>query len=154
MKTKLLFAVVCLASLTAQALPPTNFAGAWQFKPEQSKNVGMMGQMKIALTVEQSDAALDISARSTYEGKEHESKTHLDLTGGPATNESPMGGANETVSKWDGAKLVTVWTGPSAVAGATITRTETRSLSGDGKVMTVESVRGSNPPIVMVFTRK
>jgi hypothetical protein len=91
---------------------------------------------------------------STCQGKEQESKTHLDLTGSPATNESPMGGPNETVSKWDGNRLVTTWTGPSAVAGNNVVRTETRSLSAEGKVMTVESVRGSNPPLVMVFEKK
>ncbi len=80
--------------------------------------------------------------------------THLDLTGSPATNESPMGGPNQTVSKWDGNRLVTTWTGQSAVSGKNVVRTETRSLSPDGKVMTVESVRGSNPPLVMVFEKK
>jgi hypothetical protein len=33
-------------------------------------------------------------------------------------------------------------------------RKETRSLSPDGKTMTVESVRSSNPAIVMVFDKK
>jgi hypothetical protein len=65
-----------------------------------------------------------------------------------------MGGPNQTVSKWDGNKLVTTWTGQSAVSGKSVVRTETRSLSPDGKVMTVESVRGSNPPLVMVFEKK
>ena len=54
----------------------------------------------------------------------------------------------------DGSKLVTTWTSDSAVAGKKVVRTETRSISPDGKVMTVESVRGSNPPIVMVFEKQ
>src|SRR6516164_1455629 len=114
----------------------------------------MMAQMKMSLAIEQSDTVLDITANSTYQGKEQESKTHLDLTGSPVTNESPMGGPNETVSKWDSGKLVTTWTGESAVAGKKTVRTETRSVSEDGKVLTVESVRGSNPPLVMVFDKK
>jgi len=114
----------------------------------------MMAQMKMSLSIQQSDTALDITANSTYQGKDQESKTHLDLTGKSVTNESPMGGPNETVSKWDGAKLVTTWTGQSAVAGKIVVRTETRSLSTDGKLLTVESVRGSNPPVVMIFDKK
>jgi hypothetical protein len=110
--------------------------------------------MKLSLAIQQSDSALDITAHSTFQEKDQESKTHLDLTGSPATNDSPMGGPNETVSKWDGGKLVTTWTGESAVAGKKTVRTETRSLSADAKVLTVESVRGSNPPVVMVFDKK
>jgi hypothetical protein len=122
--------------------------------PEKSKNIGMMAQMKMSVTVQQSESALDIAVHSNYQGKDQDSKTHLDLTGNPATNESPMGGPNQTVSKWDGNKLVTTWTGQSAVSGKNVVRTETRSLSPDGKVMTVESVRGSNPSLVMVFEKK
>jgi hypothetical protein len=136
------------------AATPTNFSGTWEFNTDKSENIGMMAQMKMSLTIQQSDAALDIAAHSTYEGKDQESKTHLDLSGSSATNASPMGGPNETVSKWDGNKLVTTWTGESAVAGKKVVRTETRSLSPDGKVMTVESVRALNPPIVMVFEKK
>jgi hypothetical protein len=66
-----------------------------------------------------------------------------------------MGGPSETVTKWDGVKLVTTWTSESAVAGGPkVVRNETRSLSADGKTMTVESVRGSNPAILMVFEKK
>jgi hypothetical protein len=136
------------------AATPINFSGTWEFNTDKSENIGMMAQMKMSLTIQQSDAALDIAAHSTYQGKDQESKTHLDLSGSSATNESPMGGPNETVSKWDGNKLVTTWTGESAVAGKKVVRTETRSLSPDGKVMTVESVRAPNPPIVMVFEKK
>jgi hypothetical protein len=32
--------------------------------------------------------------------------------------------------------------------------TETRSLSPDGKTMTVESVRGESPAIVMIFEKQ
>ena len=154
MKTQFLIAAIGLASLVAASAPQTDFSGTWEFNTGKSQNIGMMAQMKMPLAIEQSDTVLDISANSTYQGKEQESKTHLDLTGKSVTNESPMGGPNETVSKWDGAKLVTTWTGQSAIAGKTVVRTETRSLSTDGKVLTVESVRGSNPPVVMIFDKK
>jgi hypothetical protein len=154
MKTQFLISAIYLAALTAFAAGPSDFSGAWEFNTDKSKNIGMMAQMKMSASIQQSDAALDITVHSTYQGKDQESKTHLDLSGSPATNASPMAGPAETVSKWDGSKLVTTWTSDSAIAGAKVVRTETRSLSPDGKVMTVESVRGSNPPIVMVFEKK
>ncbi len=153
MKTQSLVTAICLANLVAFAAGNADFSGTWQFNTEKSKNIGMMAQMKMSLSIQQSDAALDITAHSTYQGKDQESKSHLDLSGNPATNETPMGGPAETISKWDGGKLVTTWTSDGAVAGTKVVRTETRSLSPDGKVLTVESVRGSNPPIVMVFEK-
>ena len=154
MKVKLLIAVLCLTTMSAFAAKHSDFSGPWQFNTEKSKNIGMMAQMKMVETVEQSDSSLDVTTHTTFQGREEDSKTHLDLTGKPATNESPMGGPSETVSKWDGGKLVTTWTSESAVAGGPkVVRIETRSVSADGKIMTVESVRGSNPPIVMVFEK-
>ena len=154
MKMQFLVSTICLAAIAVFAGEKADFSGTWDLSPEKSKNIGMMTQMKMTATVQQSESALDIAVHSNYQGRDQDSKTHLDLTGNPATNESPMGGPNETVSKWDGNKLVTTWTGPSAVAGKNVVRTETRSLSADGKVMTVESMRGSNPPLVMVFDKK
>lgn len=155
MKLTHLIAMLCLTAGAALAAPPANFSGSWQFAPEKSKNVGMMTQMKMIQTIEQSDTALDVTSHTTFQGKDDDSKAHFDLTGKPATNESPMGGPAETVSKWEGGKLVTIWTSESAVAGGPkVVRTETRSLSPDGKTMTVESVRGTNPALVMVFEKK
>jgi hypothetical protein len=154
MKIKLI-PVLCLMTISAFAAKHSDFSGPWQFNPEKSKNIGMMVQMKMIQTIQQSDSALDVTTHTTFHGRDEDSKTHLDLTGKPATNESPMGGPSETVSKWDGGKLVTSWTSESAVAGGPkVVRTETRSLSADGKTMSVESVRGSNPAIVMVFEKK
>ena len=155
MKGKLLISVLCLTTMSAFAAKHSDFSGPWQFAPEKSKNIGMMAQMKMIETVEQSDASLDVTTHTTFQGRDEDSKTHLDLTGKPATNESPMGGPSETVSKWDGGKLVTTWTSESAVAGGPkVVRIETRSLSADGKTMSVESVRGTNPAVVMVFEKK
>jgi hypothetical protein len=155
MKVKLLISVLCLMTMSAFAAKSSDFTGPWLFNPEKSKNIGMMAQMKMVQTIEQSDSSLDVTTHTTFQGRDEDSKTHLDLTGKPATNESPMGGPSETVSKWDGGKLITTWTSESAVAGGPkIVRVETRSLSADGRTMTVESVRGSNPAIVMVFEKK
>jgi hypothetical protein len=155
MKTKMFIPALCLMAVVTFAQKQSNFSGSWQFNPEKSKNVGMMSQMKMTQIIEQSDSSLDITTHTTYQGRDEDSKTHYDLTGKPATNESPMGGPSETISKWDGSKLVTTWTSESAIAGGPkVVRKETRSLSPGGKTMTVESARGSNPATVMVFDKK
>jgi hypothetical protein len=149
------FALVCLVTVAAFAAKRSDFGGSWEFNPGKSKNVGMMMQVKMTDSIQQTDSALDETAHSVFQGSDQEMKTHYDLNGKPANNDSPMEGPSETVSKWDGDRLVTTWTSQSAVAGGPkVVRTETRSLSPDGSSMTIESVRGSNPPVVMVFDKK
>lgn len=154
MKTRLL-AFVCLATLTAFAAKRPDFAGSWELNAEKSKNIGMMMQIKMTQTIQQTDSSLDVMTHTTFQGNDQDLKTHYDLTGKPAANESPMAGPSETTSKWDGDKILTTWTSQSAVAGGDkVVRMETRSVSADGAIMTVESVRGSNPAVVMVFDKK
>jgi len=155
MRLKQMIVFLYVTAVLAIAAERPNFSGSWQFNPENSKNVGMMSQMKMVQAIEQSETALVVTTHASLQGKDDDSRTLYDLTGKPATNESPMGGPAETVTKWQGGKLVTTWTSESAVAGGPkVVRTETRSLSPDGKTMTVESVRGSNPAPVMVFEKK
>jgi hypothetical protein len=155
MTRKLLTFGTCLIAVAAFAAKHTDFSGTWQLNAEKSKNIGMMSQMMMTQTIEQTGTALDVTTHTKFQGGDDDSKTHFDLTGKPVTNEAPMQGTSQTVSKWNGAKLVTTWTSESAVAGgAKVVRTETLSLSPDGKTMTLESVRGSNAPVVMVFDRK
>ena len=155
MKSKCLIWVLCLAATAALAQKAANFSGTWEFVPDKSKNAGMMAQMKMTETIVQTQSSVDITSRAHYMGKDEECRTHFDLSGKPATNESPMGGPSETVSKWESGKLVITWTGESAVAGGPkVVRKETRSLSADGKTMTVESARGSSPAIILVYEKK
>jgi hypothetical protein len=154
MKNVIIVLWICLLGATAFAAKRPQFSGTWMFNPDKSQNIGMMSQMKMTQTVEQSDKALDVTSDSTFQGNDQQMKTHYDLTGKPATNDSPMEGPSETVSKWDGEKVVTTWTSQGAVEGTKTVRTETRWLSPDGKTMTVESVRGSNPAVVIVFDKK
>src|SRR5215472_3665343 len=135
-----LLAFLCLSAASAFAAKHPDFSGTWEFNTAKSKNIGMMAQAKMTETIQQTESALDEDTRSNFGGNDQELKTHYDLTGKTASNESPMAGPSETASKWDGDKLVTTWTSQSAVAG--------------GKTMTIESVRGSNPAVVMVFNKK
>ena len=154
MKPRFFVAVILLVAIAALAANKPDFSGSWEFNVEKSRNIGMMSQMKMVQTIQQSNTSLDVSSHSIFQGSEQEMKTHYDLTGKPAINESPMAGPSETVTNWDGNKLVTTWTSQGAVADSKVVRTETRSLSVDGKIMTVESVRGSNPPVVLIFEKK
>lgn len=155
MNCRLLIPAMCLIAMTALAAKHPDLSGAWQLNPEKSKNIGMMSQMTMTQTIQQTDTALDVTTHTNFQGRDDDNKTHFDLTGKPVTNEAPMQGQSETVSKWKGEKLVTTWTSESAVAGgAKVVRTETLSLSPDGKTMTLQSARGSNSPVLMVFDRK
>jgi hypothetical protein len=147
--------LMCLVAVAAFAAKRPDFAGSWEFNAAKGKNIGMMAQVKMTQTIQQTDTALEVLSHSTFQGSDQDLKTHYDLTGKPVANESPMAGPSETISKWDDDRLVTSWTSQSAVAGGEkVVRIETRSVSADGNTMTIESVRGSNPLVVMVFDKK
>jgi len=154
MKTTISVLMICLGSFAASAANRPDFSGSWSFNPEKSKNIGMMMAMEMTQTIVQSSVSLDITSNATFQGSTQQTKTHYDLTGKTVANDSPMAGPSETVSKWDAGKLVTTWTSKGAVAGTTTVRNETLSLSPDGTTMTVESVRASKSPVVMVFDKK
>src|SRR5260370_2683763 len=110
-----------------------------------------MAQMTMTLSMQQTGASSAISSHATMQGQDYDSKIHYDLTGKPATNEAPMSGASQTVSKWDGSKLVTTWTSPGAVAGSKLVRTETRSLSTDGQTLTPHTAPPPTPHLLLLF---
>jgi len=139
-------------ALTAQSAP--NFSGTWIFNPAQSRNLGMMAELQDTVTIEQTSSQITITDHSTMRGQSSTREVRFDLAGKPTANAGPMGDQNETVAKWQDGKLVVTWTADGAVAGTKVVRTETRALSPDGRTMTVESVRGSTAPLVMVFEKK
>jgi hypothetical protein len=156
MKTRRVFVIGVLMAATAglhgQSAP--NFAGKWVLNAAKSKNLGMMAALEDTLTISQTPTELVIKDDSSFQGQHNSRELHYNLTGKTSTNEGPMGDRNETVAKWMGGTLVATWTRDGAVAGTKSVMTEARSLSGDGKTMTVESARGANPPLVMVFDRR
>lgn len=142
---------LALAGVVHAANP--SFAGTWTFSPENSQNIGMMAAIQQTAKITQTAKEVVVSESSTFQGKTTERKYTLDLAGKQMANEGPMGAKAETVSKWDGANLVTTWTSEGAVAGSRMVRTETRALSPDGKRMIVTTVRGENKPVVMVYEK-
>jgi hypothetical protein len=156
MKTWRVFVIgvtmVATAGLHGQSTP--NFAGKWVLNTARSKNLGMMAALEDTLSILQTPTELVIKDDSSFQGQQNSRELHYNLTGKANTNEGPMGDRNETVATWMDGKLVTTWTRDGAVAGTKSVMTETRSLSSDGKTMTVESARGANPPLVMVFDKR
>lgn len=141
-----------VGAVSAWAQP--DFSGKWELNTAKSQNIGMMAEMKLVSSVKQTNTELVISNASVFNGKEQSSETRFDLNGKTVPNKNPMEATADTVTKWDGDKLVTTWTSPGSVAGTMSVRTETRFLSPDGKSMTVESSRGKRPSMVMVYDRK
>jgi hypothetical protein len=150
----LLVTTLALMHALILAQTATHFAGTWVLNTSKSKNLGMMYTLESTLTISQTPTELVNKDVSSFQGQQSTRTLRYDLTGKPTTNEGPMGDRNETVAKWVDGTLVSTWTAEGAVAGTKVVRTETRSLSADGKTMTVESVRGSNAPLVMVFDKK
>jgi hypothetical protein len=151
LKTLLLLIAV---SASAWAAGTPTLAGTWVFKADKSKGVGMMSAVGITAVITQNGSVIKIHEISDSRGQQQTHDNTYDAAGSPKTNESPMGDSSSTVSRWEDGKLVTTWTSPGAVAGTTSVRTETRSLSADGKTMTVEWSRDGKTGMVMVFERQ
>jgi hypothetical protein len=144
--------LVFVAAVAAQSLP--DFTGRWVLNTARGKNLGMMTALKDTVTISQTAKELVIHDTSSFQGRDNAREIRYDLTGKAVSNEGPMGDHNETVAKWVDGKIVTTWTRDGAVAGTKSVMTETRSLSADGKTMTLESVRGQSPAVVMIFEKQ
>lgn len=150
----------CLLSLAlAGALPalavdaPVNFAGTWKLDTARGENLGMMSALQQTVVITQSPDALLLQEATDFQGQKSAREVRYDLSGAPVRNPGSMGGDAETVAQWTGDTLVVTWTTEGAVAGTKNVRTETRSLSADGKSMIVASVRGAGKPVIMVFEK-
>ena len=154
MKRKLMgIVLLLLAGVAYAAAPLMDFSGNWVFDPAHSKNVGMMAQGKIETTVSQTKFKIVVDDTSDFNGQRDTQHTVYDLTGKPVKNVSMMAGEATTSSHWEGARLVTNWESPGAIAGTQIKRVETRYLSPDEKTMYVESARAGHESMIMVFTK-
>jgi hypothetical protein len=153
----LLTALLLIAAVFFVAKPAfaaTDFSGTWSLNVSKSRNIGMMSTMQITLKISQTANEIIVSELAKFNGQDRTRELHYDLSGKSKANTGPMGDPSGTVSKWAGSALETTWTQDGAVAGTKVVRTETRSLSDDGKTMSDEFVRGSNPPMILVFDRQ
>ena len=154
-RTQIISVFVCLVLpvLTAAQAAP-DFSGTWVLNTSKGENLGMVAAVQETLTVTQTAEQLSVQHVVVFQGKESTRAVNYDLNGEPMTNYAAMGDKSETVSEWDGDTLLTTWTSEGAIAGTTVVRRETRSLSGDGDTMTVATARGDNPAMVLVYERK
>ncbi len=142
-----LLASAVLSPLAAQSKP--DFSGSWKMNMEKSDPMGRMGGgggggggMAMApITITQSADKLVITSTR---GDQVTTATY-NLDGSESVNAGMRGETKSKVS-WDGASLVIAsessFNGPNGAM--TVTSKEVRSLSADGKVMTV--VRTSQTP--------
>jgi hypothetical protein len=150
-------ALLCAAAVVFVAKPAfaaTDFSGTWSLNVSKSKNIGMMSAMQITLKISQTANEMIVTELAKFNGQDRTRELHYDLSGKSKANTGPMGDPSDTISKWTGNALETTWTQDGAVAGTKVVRTETRSLSDDGKTMSDEFVRGSNAPMVLVFDKQ
>ena len=151
---KIIFSPLLFLLITTLAFAATDFSGTWSMNVSKGKNLGMMENVQITLKIKQTASEITVSELSKFNGQEQTRELHYDLSGRPVSNNGPMGDSSETVSKWVGSSVETTWTQEGAIAGTKVERTETRSVSPDGKTMTDEFVRGSNPPVILVFDKQ
>jgi hypothetical protein len=154
MKEFMLTLSVLLLAATAQGASPPDFSGTWSLNAAKSQNLGMMSTMEYSTVITQTPKAVIVRDRTGMMGEIQTQETQYVLSGAATPNVSFTGDQAQTVTHWDGPRLVTTWTSPGAVAGTTNVRTETRSVSADGKTMTLETTNGGKPAIVFVFDRK
>jgi hypothetical protein len=146
--------VLALASTVVLAASPTDFSGDWRLNTAKGENLGMMSAMQQTLKIKQTAKEVVIEEAADFQGQKSGRTIRYDLGGGVVRNEGAMGGQSDTQVKWDGDQLIATWTSPGSVAGTQVVRVETRSLSKDRKTMTVQTVRGTNKPVVMVYDRQ
>ncbi|HEX3704682.1 MAG TPA: hypothetical protein VHU82_15235 [Vicinamibacterales bacterium] len=137
MKRVLLLAFVAAVVLpfAARAQAKADFSGTWTLDAAKSDAPGGRGGRgpQGPVTIAQTAADIKIGG-ATYK-----------LDGSESVNEmAGRGGTTEAKSKahWDGAKLVIET--ERQMGGNAVTITETRSLSADGKEMTVETSFNGN----------
>ena len=148
------FALLIASAATISAQKTPDFSGTWTLSTAKSKNIGMMSALKDTITILQTPREVVVRHATSFQGQDGSREVRYLLDGKTGANEGPMGDRNETVTKWVGNTLVTTWTKDGAVAGTKSVMTETCSLSADGRTITFESVRGANPPVVMVFDKQ
>ena len=149
-----LAATAALLALAAAAQAATDFSGTWVLNNDKGKNLGMVAAVKETIVIRQTADKYVAEHSSTFMMKTETRTVTYDLTGKPVPNEGAMGDKAETVAKWDGGKLVVTWSAEGAVPGTKSVKTETRSLSADGKTMTVVNSRPNKEPMEMVYEKK
>jgi hypothetical protein len=150
---KLLTIMFLAITQIALADAPTDFSGTWELNTDKGENLGMMKAVKETIVATQSDEQIVFKMTDVFAGITTDRVITYDLSGKTMENKAAMGAESETVTSWDGNKLLTIWTEEGAIFGTKTERTETRWLSEDGNQLNVSMARGDNPAIVFVFEK-
>ena len=161
----LTFALALAVTTLAFAQGKPDFSGTWVLDPTKSD----MGQIRpggrqtpartVTLDIKQTADTLTIQ-RST--GK-HQDVAVFKLDGSESINKMPSGNEAKTVMKWSGNTLVGKTTAKIGQAeadspgGMEVEMTDVRSLSPDGKVMTLSITRKAPRGVVtqtLVYNKK
>jgi hypothetical protein len=158
MSTRFLTVATLLASVALQPAlaqgKATDFSGTWKMNMEKSDPMmggrgggggggggGMGGMMMGATTITQSATELVVS---TAMGDQTRKVTYA-LDGKESVNPGMRGGETKSKAHWDGKSLViestSTFNGPNGEM--TVTSKEVRTLSDDGKTMTVVTTRNT-----------
>ena len=132
---------------------PIDFRGTWVLNTDRGENLGMMKAVNETIVATQTPEQVTFDMTDVFAGVTTTRTVVYDLNGAVMQNEAAMGAASETVSRWDGDKLVTTWTEEGAIAGTQTERTEIRWLSDAGRTLNVSMGRADNPPIVFVYEK-
>jgi len=143
--------LLALAATATAAGPAPDFSGTWKLDTTRGENLGMMSALQQVVVITQSKTGITMKEETDFQGQKSAREVHFDLSGAPVRNPGSMGGEAETAASVADGKLVVTWTTEGAVAGTKMVRTETRSLSADGRTMTVVSSRGTGQDVVMVY---
>jgi hypothetical protein len=139
-------------SLGANAAP--DFSGSWVVNNDRGENLPMGGRVKESVTITQTPEKVVMNITASFMGTTMERTVTYDLSGKPVENSGPMGGKAETVAKWEGDQLVVTWTSEGALPGSRVVKTESRSLSADGREMTVRTAQANKPDMVVIYEKK
>jgi hypothetical protein len=145
----LAFLLVCLQGGWAQSQKP-DFSGTWKLDKEKS-DVGteerggrFRGGMFDSIVIEHKDPELVIKRKMNRpSGEERTAESKYTTDGKENANEGFRGMTTKSKTHWEGDKLVTEST--METQRGTMETKEVRSLSADGKTMTVEMTTKGGP---------
>ncbi|SPF42622.1 exported hypothetical protein [Syntrophobacter sp. SbD1] len=143
MKRKVIFIALLILAITnfSFALGTPDFSGTWVLNPEKSDTglerpgAGKLPTQTITLVIKQTGTTLSVERKTSDEA----ATVIFKLDGTESTNKAPNGKDIKSTSTWVGSTLVTKST--MVMDEMTEQVTVVRSLSADGKVMTIQVTR-------------
>lgn len=154
---KFLSIAVCIVLMTVgQALAgaPVDFSGTWTLDPAHS-DMGMTMPPAMAAKMPQVTVVVTQTANQVTVERQRGEKAVYNLDGTPSINPLPGGGQSTTVLHWEGSVLKgkTV----STIQGKPMELLDERTLSADGKTMTVKVFHqnaGGPKTQTLIYTKK